>query len=67
MHTAIDVAQTVMQLSVEERERLFQILTENTDLFRKILPDMIDRLLLDDSSRNLAYPLSQHFNEWRNR
>jgi len=67
MHRMIDVTQTVMQLSVEERERLFQLITENTDLFRKLLPDIIDRLLLDDSSRNLAHPVSQHFNEWRDR
>jgi len=67
MHRMIDIAQTVMHLSVEERERLFQLVSENTDLFRKILPDIVDRLLLDDSSRNLAHPVAQHFNEWRNR
>jgi len=67
MHTVIDLAQTVMQLSVEEREKLFQILTENTDLFRKILPSLLDTILLDDSSRELAHPLAKHFNQWRDR
>jgi hypothetical protein len=67
MHSYIDLAQTVMQLSVEERERLFQLISENTDLFRKILPEVVDRLLLNDSSRDLPHPVSRHFNEWRDR
>jgi hypothetical protein len=67
MHNYIDLVQMIMRLSVEERERLFQLISENTDLFRKILPEVVDRLLLDDSSRDLPNPLSRHFNEWRDR
>ena len=67
MHSIIDVSQTLSNLSIEERERFFQIITENSDLFRKIIPDMLDRGLLDDSSRELNHPVAKHFNEWRDR
>jgi hypothetical protein len=68
--TLINIDQTVMGLTTEERERLFRIVTDNIDIFRKVLPNnpLLAYIAGDSSTMGDAqeHPLVQHLNAWQN-
>jgi hypothetical protein len=65
----IRVDQTIMALSPEERERLFRIITDNIDIFRKIIPgNPLLAFIAGDSStmgEAQAHPMVQHLTAWQ--
>jgi len=67
MNGTFDLVNTVMNLSVEERETLFKIIHDNPVLFKKILPgaDVIDYMLADQPIS--GHPMIDHYVEWKNR
>lgn len=67
MSNTINLDQNIRNLTVAEKEKLFTVLTQNIELFKKIIPD----------SPLLAYiageigvgvisnhPVVQHFDQW---
>jgi hypothetical protein len=65
----IRVDQTIMALSPEERERLFRIITDNIDIFRKIIPgNPLLAFIAGDSStmgEAQAHPMVKHLTDWQ--
>jgi hypothetical protein len=67
--TIINVDQTIMSLTTEERERLFRIVTDNIDLFRKVMPGnpLLAFIAGDSNTMGTAqdHPLVQHLTAWQ--
>jgi hypothetical protein len=67
--TLINIDQTVMSLNAEERERLFRIVTDNIDIFRKVLPNNPLLAFIAGDSNTMgeaqAHPLVQHLTSWQ--
>jgi hypothetical protein len=67
--TAIRVDQTIMTLTEEERERLFRIITDNIDIFKKVIPDspLLAFIAGDSSTMGDAqnHPMVQHLVQWQ--
>lgn len=65
----IRVDQTVMSLTPEERERLFRIITDNIDIFRKVIPGNPLLAFIAGDSNTMgeaqAHPLVQHLTAWQ--
>lgn len=71
-NNVIDLGVTVANLSVSDRERYFQILKDNLDLFKKIAPgpffDLFHQMDLDPNHPMVAlysdHPVIQHLKDW---
>lgn len=67
--TIINVDQTIMALTEEERERLFRIVTDNIDIFRKIMPGNPLLAFIAGDSNTMGdaqdHPMVQHLLQWQ--
>jgi hypothetical protein len=67
--SVIRVDQTIMSLTPAERERLFRILTDNIDIFRKVIPgNPLLSFMAGDSNtmgEAQAHPLVKHLTDWQ--
>jgi hypothetical protein len=64
-----NIDQTIMGLLPEERERLFRIITDNIDIFRKVLPGnpLLAFIAGDSTTMGTAqeHPMVQHLTAWQ--
>jgi hypothetical protein len=64
-----NVDQTIMSLLPEERERLFRLVTDNIDIFRKIMPGnpLLSFIAGDSNTMGTAqdHPMVQHLTAWQ--
>jgi hypothetical protein len=67
--TVIRVDQTIMTLTKDERERLFRIITDNIDLFRKVMPNNPLLAFIAGDSNHMGeaqeHPLVKHLTAWQ--
>jgi hypothetical protein len=68
--TYIKIDETIMSLNTDERERLFRIVTDNIDIFRKVIPNNPLLAFIAGDSNTMgeaqAHPLVQHLTSWQN-
>lgn len=67
MSQIINLDQSIKDLTAPEREQLFTVLTQNIELFKKVIPDSpllayIAGELMADTIRD--HPVVQHFDQW---
>jgi hypothetical protein len=67
MSQPINLDQSIKDLTVSEREQLFTVLTQNIELFKKIIPGSpllayIAGELAEGAIGN--HPVVQHFDQW---
>jgi hypothetical protein len=64
-----NIDQTIMGLLPEERERLFRIITDNIDIFRKVLPGNPLLAFIAGDSNTMGtmqeHPMVQHLTAWQ--
>ena len=61
----VNLEDTVMALSMEEREVLFQHITDHPELYKKILGNTptIDNLM--NAPEGMDHPLITHYQNWK--
>jgi hypothetical protein len=67
--TIINIDQTIMALTPEERERLFRVVTDNIDIFKKVMPGTPLLAFINGDSNTMGeaqeHPLVKHLTAWQ--
>jgi hypothetical protein len=58
----LNVIDNLMSMHKEEREAMFAALTDNKDLFNKMIPGLLDPLM--DPTQEHEHPLFKHYKDW---
>jgi hypothetical protein len=65
MYTITNLTQATSGLSLEDQQKLFQLITDNAELFNKVMPDMpLIRHILNNTDSD--HPLVQLYVQWKN-
>lgn len=58
----INVIDNLMSMHMHEREAMFATLTDNKDLFDKLIPGVMDAIT--DPNQEHDHPLFRHYKDW---
>jgi len=58
----INVVDNLMSMHIHERESMFDVLTNNKELFDKMIPGIMDAIT--DPTQEHDHPLFRHYKEW---
>lgn len=61
----IDITRNILNLSDEEKHRFFHIVTENIDIFDKVLPNTALFTLIKQGDIPFDHALLQSYRDWR--
>jgi len=63
-----NLIQNIMQLSRQEQDRLFQLLTDNADILAKLIPNiqLLEYILTGHTVDAANNPVIQAYDRWKN-
>ena len=67
MYTPTSLSDNVINLTSNEKAKLFQLITENAELFNKIMPNLpLVQQIIAGTVSTIAHPIAADYANWKN-